>query len=957
MINDLLKFFYTEPSDLDYSPGNEMTTAFIYDEIREIGDNIFTSNIDPKFYKETAEIFLKDIDTLLQDTPDGKRLVWEESLVAHLPALDENGDQIILRPSMLPSKDTGFFIWDEGKKKSSDELTDQWGNEGGWGYFQGKGSPFIFVHDDDGNNGIMPVSLMGDTMPEGINLGYKSSGTGDVIKGVYLSDEGGGLLLSQIGLISETFYAKGKEWFKDPLAIPNHINPNYEIEINGKVVMVPRLIYYRSSTRQTGNHIHGFLQKVVSTMVPRNTYKPLIKAEVSLTSRLKSILKSSEFSYRFEFDRDFSSKQLFEILSLLPTVAQKGSSGAIDSTALNLLKYFNGRFIGKKTLTNFIPGPDKIEINDMIRALEFTALELKRLAWKNSDNTFIGANQYLKEWLMLIYNKIMTYDKTQPNADTSIIREQEKLTDLRDNHATTYSELVTSIEPEKCTPKEWNMAISIFESASKLFGHGTVRLMLSNMVNFNKDKSIKIYNTPPKGELAAIHNHIGFASMGNLPISDYTTIGNFYEHMVGIFLLDSHVIIPRTDIIINSKENSYIFPFGPITFNNPTEIVEANTIGSFSWSLAKKISGEFKIYMNSKTKIDSFISSQTNLYNAFSDLLDEQIIDQRLYNNFNTPEKTWKERKGMNIWLSRRTKQVARTELFSIQSGGLRNNIDEFRALFDYLTDIPFNVLKAGATTTFSLSLTQPFLENIDYLSWPKDAIAKLIEDSYQRFKDENIENFFDQTRKIISEFGTDGKKVLIQPIFSTNDPDLGYQHLISAENLAKKRWLPREKTVFEVDLTKPEEAHYVLEHIAHLMATFNIAFVFREWIDLDTDPRYKDIYLRTEKMKKYFEDNQEVITAVDFEGYLRIDEIYSGSSSGEQVLLNGYTTNSEGKTFFDAEVFKTYDEWDKVWKHKMGFFSISFGKFNFNALMSGTSDQANTLREILDPTGTRFRN
>ncbi|KKK94446.1 hypothetical protein LCGC14_2682770, partial [marine sediment metagenome] len=183
-LEDLIKFFYTEPSDLDYDPNLFMNIAYIYDEIREIADYIFTSNIDPLMFRETARIFMNNLDSLLIETPNGINLVWEESLVAHLPALDGDGNSIILKPSMLPSRSTGFFIWDEGKKKYADELIDSRGNANG--FFIEKNAPYIFIHDDSGNNGIMPAYLLGNDLPDGISLGYKDSSSGEIIKGVYI---------------------------------------------------------------------------------------------------------------------------------------------------------------------------------------------------------------------------------------------------------------------------------------------------------------------------------------------------------------------------------------------------------------------------------------------------------------------------------------------------------------------------------------------------------------------------------------------------------------------------------------------------------------------------------------------------------------------------------------------------------------------------------------------------
>ncbi len=188
-------------------------------------------------------------------------------------------------------------------------------------------------------------------------------------------------------------------------------------------------------------------------------------------------------------------------------------------------------------------------------------------------------------------------------------------------------------------------------------------------------------------------------------------------------------------------------------------------------------------------------------------------------------------------------------------------------------------------------------------------------------FKNHNVKNFVDFAKKVINKFGTDGK-ILIQPATSTNDPILGYQHLISSRRLASFLYLPLEKTVFEVDLSKPKEAQYILEHIAYIMSTFDTAFILREWTDFDTN--YNTIPNRRERMIAYFNDHKKMILGVNFDGFLKIEDIHSGEhisqvSRNEKILIDSYSTDSEGNTFYD--VLNTFDNWnDEIWIYKMSF-------------------------------------
>ncbi|KKN10757.1 hypothetical protein LCGC14_1033410, partial [marine sediment metagenome] len=938
LIQELLKFFYSEPNDLDFL--NEFGTARIYNEIREIANEIFTSSVDPRFYKETARIFAGKLDDLLIETPEGVNLVWEESLVVHLPALDGDDKSIILKPSMLPSRSTGFFIWDdiEGKKKYADELRDSHGEANG--YFIMKGTPFIFVHDDDGNNGIMPVGLLGGNLPDGISLGYQIPGSVDVIKGVYICGNDGKYLLSRIGLTG-LFFVRNEQWYKDPYAIQNQVI-NYEMEINGVIVMVPQLTYFRTSTRQTGNYIHTFLQEVVSTMVPQEYYRPLINERIALTSKLVNQIKTKKFTFMYDHKNDFSSESIFKVLQTIIHVL-RSDTNVPNSIIFSLFPYLNGRFTDT-SFNKFILGPNKKTVDNRIKDLGFSLGELQNLAWKNSDGTtFIGSNQYLKEWLKLIYDKIIIYDGLDPD----INREKNKLTDLRDNHALDHSVLITASEREKCTPNEWNMAMEIFESASNLFGHGTIRFMLSNMVQFNKDKTIKL-SISTRQDMAQVHDHIGFVATQYReggPIKDYQKDPKFYQHLIGILILDSSIFIPRTDIIIDSRLNSYVLPFGPITLTNPDQMITANNLQSLSWNIASIIAKEYSSFITTKDIFMDFEKSQTNLYNLFSTLSDKQIITDKYFNEFNTVGKSWIETRAMNIWLSKAIKHQSRSGLFSVTTTGvekLRYQVEDFRASYDYLRDIPFD------TYNFKLKLTQSNLDNVNFQSWGKSGLSLgYISQSYQKFKDDNVKNFVTLAKKIISEFGTNGKKVLIQPISSTNDANLGYQHLMTSEHIHDNRkYLPKEPTVFEVDLDNPEEARYVLEHIANIMGTYNIAFTFREWVDIKNDPRYKDIPKRIDRMKQYFVDNTEVITTINFDGYLQNEFIHSGVSPSEQVQLTGYSTDLEGKTFFDR--INDFKKWDEVWLNKFGFYATTFSKYYFNEIRYGDSRRAEYIRFVL---------
>ena len=111
----------------------------------------------------------------------------------------------------------------------------------------------------------------------------------------------------------------------------------------------------------------------------------------------------------------------------------------------------------------------------------------------------------------------------------------------------------------------------------------------------------------------------------------------------------------------------------------------------------------------------------------------------------------------------------------------------------------------------------------------------------------------------------------------------------------------------------------------------------------------FESIFYHNQTSTTYFNDHQKMITCIDFNGYLKLEEIFSGpSATGEQVQLTGYSTDSEGKTFFDEGNFKDFDKWDNIWIHKIGLTTTFFNLLYFNAIKNGLDNQGDIMRRIL---------
>ncbi|HDZ19554.1 hypothetical protein LCGC14_1169090 [marine sediment metagenome] len=438
--------------------------------------------------------------------------------------------------------------------------------------------------------------------------------------------------------------------------------------------------------------------------------------------------------------------------------------------------------------------------------------------------------------------------------------------------------------------------------------------------------------------------------------------------IIGAFFLDSHIIIPRIDIILDSRTNSYILPFGPVIFNHQSETLTSGTLKYLSWAIAKKLTSEY-VTSTSLALNTRFEASQTKLYSFISKEVNKQIITNKLFNSrLDTIGLSPSELIGKNIWLAKKYNNFLRASymgVFSYATSGAttyspaRTQIEQFYNTKDRGTTIKYKEYNNGkkrweflGQTSFNLKITKSFLDSIGFSPWGKTtSLSTLIGDYYPKFKNDNVNNFKEKAKKIISRFGTDNKKVLIQPIWSTNDPNLGYQTPTTSTSLKNKIFLPNDNSVFEVDLDNPKEADYILEHISHLIGTYGAIFAFREYVDINSDSRYKDIPDRIERMKKYFEENRKVITLVDFEGYQKVESIFSGSSNWEQVLIDGYSTDSSGKTFFDDDVFKNFAEWDEVWVHKMSLSPNPGGSFwtnYFDYIKNGVTGRIDGRPEVM---------
>ena len=836
--------------------------------------------------------------------------------------------------------------------------------------------PLIVGHSLDinykGKVILIPLSLLNEINTMNIKEGYKDSDD-NIHHSIFASDSDGKKLNSRLEFTANSYTIRAENWANNFY--------QYSESLRGPQIIGHESNFYAAYVLNSGDVFKAGLQDttvILEHINPVNLPLPNVKI-----SKKKSIKEKNFYTFktltnterksvfREDFTVDILNDFIYKVLD--PKIQQQ--SQMPTSITLMILEYLNGKFEGVN-LNKFKKGLSASDINAKVKDLQFTINELRKLAWKDSDGNFIGDGQYTKEWLELIYGKIMSYDKNKIGADSMIVKEQGKLTNLRDNFPD-YAELVTVpktdlAKREFSTDQEWNMALEIFKSAENIFGHGTIRFMLSNMVGFNNDKTIKMFERPPlktssgRITLSDIHTHTGFAPRRPVKegvVLDYHGESGKFEYLLSLFFLDSHVIIKKVGVQLDSRSNSYILPIGPVIFSNPDAIISSTSLKHLSWGLANALIDQYESMHKSGydvSKDDQFITSQTNLLSSWNKFIEQQVITDP---HFSNPTK--------NIWLAKKYKMFSSYELFArdIWRGKgktlkyLRSQIEDFRIETEATNTFGFSYHKKGSGIlpiggqNFELRLTQSQLDQINYITWgakytsESGSIVKYI---YQKLNT-NFNNFIVYAMDIISKFGTKalgsntGSKVLIQPVSSTHDSSQGYQHYITAENFRNKlKYLPFEKTVFEIDLAKPIETTYILNHIANIMATYETIFVFRPWTDINNDIRYKDITNREERMRKYFADNKEAIVGIDFEGPIPFEDIFSQGGI-EKLSIDSYIADDQGHTFFDREVQRDIKDWNEVWKYKMGLsMRGGFNYYYFKEIMNGNSHRAEELRRIL---------
>ena len=86
--------------------------------------------------------------------------------------------------------------------------------------------------------------------------------------------------------------------------------------------------------------------------------------------------------------------------------------------------------------------------------------------------------------------------------------------------------------------------------------------------------------------------------------------------------LDSHVYLPLASGIRNSRDNAYVFNFGPILIGD-ANLIQARTPKSLSWKIANRLANQYQVLDMLKSL---FYKSQNNLFKAVESVITKILL-------------------------------------------------------------------------------------------------------------------------------------------------------------------------------------------------------------------------------------------------------------------------------------------------------------------------------------------
>ena len=879
-------------------------------KLAEILDNWNT------IYSGIKNLFSKRSKDFLIALPNNQfTLIWKDSISHFFRRLDQNGNPIELDVDMFSDN---LHVFDASNPSllrsiSQNDLK----------------MPLVVFHNKITKENILVRSDETHLVSSDYILGYYDQGKGEIFTNGILNTINGHILDGRIELNNGDLKLNDENWFISKLD-----NPHYFVESSGIFTL---LNCYRDIIYLTGDNVMIFLQESEYNFIPTVSHTSYFTKEFQKSSNLKDLSHitvsfSLKQSMEQLFGSEFNQESLFKIFfNLFDQTRRTFEEQFTDFYILKFMDVLNGVL---KDGRLFTLGPNQQRINYVIKELfrdngYFDWTELNKFAYKKSDGKTFNNNLEFKEWLDLMYRRIVDYTGTDPK----ILSQKQILQQL--------APLDVLSDREFLTDNEIKVSRIILSATQQLFGHITLRLIWMNMLSLNDDVSFRVNQRPIYDELFNIMRHVGYIPPSyRSQSSDMPRVTTRESHRdtlsMGAFLLDSHIAFRKGNNYFTSRQDSFILPYGPVAL--PDTILFSSDPSYISWEIAEKLSylysENFGQYDNID-KSDLFLETQESLINV----LENQIITQ--------------VRSDSIIPLEEKSRLIYRlisdVRTMIPKTGALRDS-DLIAQIYDFLeSGSQYGQLKFRNNYILDLHLDQFEGENLYhwrrvYKQEDLDSIALK-----KRLKiDENVDNFLGHITALINDIGGQAE------LFSLFDDNLGGY---KGNYYTKKVNFMFNK--YTLDLRDPEttsnteekyqKSQSLLKYVGYMMAAYPNVFVLKT-------------------LGSSYNDGG-MITAFNYAGFLKDEEIFSIGQGYGQIFTNLFYSpvfpdiddpgffisfyDDFGDPINTGRITNYYrqnnEEWIlSIWKHKLNFNLIEFLEIK-EEVKAGVSQFAQNIQAIAE--------
>jgi len=479
-------------------------------------------------------------------------------------------------------------------------------------------------------------------------------------------------------------------------------------------------------------------------------------------------------------------------------------------------------FNGIRTQTSFSPGLGKADIEYMMYEL-FTDSDgivdsegLANLVWKDFQSGKFAIGQTMKDWIKLIYDKVIGYQGNDP----TIKMFQKQFSSLP------ALDVVTSMRRKiYFSEDELTTGLVVYKAALALFGHGTVRFMFANMISLSKNARGIFISAPPLSmkDLASCFKHISFIS----PLARATTPTQIYglsqdtglRQFLGLFTGNAYSYLPVWDFVHNNRiqntdNNRFIFPVGPTIYTD--RVAEGTDMRRFNRAIFSQAIAKFRAFEASyRVPTRRFIESQSNLY----DIISNKIITKYIQGNY--------------LGDIAKSTRFAHTLLAATYRGLSSYSGESLRKQFEsqiisgILHKLVYYGIKnplTGRDVVIPISFSDVMGKDI-FIWGQKHASegAGWDFDSYSRSIDEiRAPQVKESSDQIVKELKKTGKtKFRIVHLYNSQQDNLGYQYLVETTIVTKRDIHSRDYIKdFVIDLDNKQDTKDKLAYLLDIVFT-----------------------------------------------------------------------------------------------------------------------------------------